>query len=184
MLYTLISTAHGWVGIAFSDKGVRRLNLPVQHENEAISLLGTGYTDNLHKGDSTGSLGRLVTDYFNGKEVVFDCVLDLSDSTPFQRRVWKATTDIPYGEVRSYKWVAERIGKPSACRAVGHSLAANPLPLIIPCHRVICSDGSPGGFGGRTGNVQTKLMMLSLEGCRSRVQELVCGVRSLSNSSE
>jgi methylated-DNA-[protein]-cysteine S-methyltransferase len=184
MLYSLVSTARGWVGIAFSDLGVRRLNLPVQDEKEAISMLGTDNTPDLHKGGGMGSLWRQVTDYFNEKEVVFDCVLDLSGSTSFQRRVWKATMEIPYGQVRSYKWVAERIGKPSACRAVGHALAANPLPLIIPCHRVIRSDGSPGGFGGRTGNVQTKLMMLSLEGCRSRVQALVCGVRSFSNSSE
>ena len=74
--------------------------------------------------------------------------------------------DIPYGQVRSYKWVAEKIGKPSACRAVGHALAANPLPLIIPCHRVIRSDGGPGGFGGGSTNVKTKLMLLSLEGYR------------------
>lgn len=184
MLYTLVSTARGWVGIAFSDRGVRRLNLPVQDENEAVSLLATGNTQSLHKGDGMGFLERQVTDYFDGKKAQFDCVLDLSGSTPFRRRVWKATMQIPYGEVRSYKWVAERIGKPSACRAVGHALAANPLPVIIPCHRVIRSDGRPGGFGGRKGNVQTKLMMLSLEGCRSRVQALVCGVSSLSNSSE
>jgi methylated-DNA-[protein]-cysteine S-methyltransferase len=184
MLYTIVSTARGWVGIAFSDRGVRRLNLPVQDEEEAISLLGTGYTSSLHKDDGAGSLGSQVMDYFNEKEVVFDCTLDLSGSTSFQRKVYRATMEIPYGQVRSYKWVAERIGKPSACRAVGRALAANPLPLIIPCHRVIRSDGGHGGFGGRTGNVQTKLMMLSLEGCRSRVQELVCGVRSLSNSSE
>jgi methylated-DNA-[protein]-cysteine S-methyltransferase len=184
MLYTLVSTARGWVGIAFSDRGVRRLNLPVQDEQEAVSLLGAVNTTSLHKGDGAGFLGRHVTDYFDGKRAEFDCILDFSGSTPFQRRVWNATMDIPYGEVRSYKWVAERIGTPSACRAVGHALAANPLPLIIPCHRVIRSDGRPGGFGGRTGNVQTKLMLLSLEGYRSRVQELVCGVRSLSKSSE
>ena len=168
MRYTLVSTVRGWVGIAFSDRGVRRLNLPVQDEKEAVSLLDTGNTTNLHKGEGMASLRRQVTEYFNGNKAEFDCVLDLSGSTPFQRRVWKATMQIPYGQVRSYKWVAERIGKPSACRAVGHALAANPLPVIIPCHRVIRSDGRPGGFGGSIENVQTKLMMLSLEGYRLR----------------
>jgi len=70
--------------------------------------------------------------------------------------------------VRSYKWVAEKIGEPYACRAVGRALAANPLPVVIPCHRVIRSDGKPGGFGGSASNTQTKLMMLSLEGRRLR----------------
>ncbi|MCX5993169.1 MAG: methylated-DNA--[protein]-cysteine S-methyltransferase [Chloroflexi bacterium] len=166
MLYTLVSTASGWVGIACSDNGVRRLNLPVQDEQAALALLGIGNATDLHKGDGIGSLRRQVTEYFSGKRAVFDCKMDLSGSTPFQRKVWRATMDIPYCQVRSYKWVAEKIGKPSACRAVGHALAANPLPLIIPCHRVIRSDGGPGGFGGRSTNVKTKLMLLSLEGYR------------------
>jgi methylated-DNA-[protein]-cysteine S-methyltransferase len=164
MLHALISTARGWAGITWSDRGVRRLNLPVRDEKEALALLGMRNEADCCNG--TGSLQRQVTDYFNGKRAAFDCVLDLSGSTPFQRQVWKAAMQIPYGQVRSYKWVAERIGKPSACRAVGRALAANPLPVIIPCHRVIRSDGKPGGFGGRAANVQTKLMLLSLEGCR------------------
>jgi methylated-DNA-[protein]-cysteine S-methyltransferase len=168
MLHALISTARGWVGITCSDQGVRRLNLPLQDKKEALTLLGIRNEADYYEGDGIDSLQRQVTDYFNGKRTGFDCKLDLSGSTPFQRRVWKATMAIPYGQVRSYKWVAEKIGKPSACRAVGRALAANPLPVIIPCHRVICSDGKPGGFGGRAANVQTKLMMLSLEGCGLR----------------
>ena len=168
MLHALISTARGWVGITCSDRGVRRLTLPVRDEKEAIGLLGIRSATDSYNSDDVGSLRCQVTDYFSGKRAGFDCKLDLSGSTPFQRRVWKATMEIPYGQVRSYKWVAEKIGKPSACRAVGHALAANPLPVVIPCHRVIRNDGKPGGFGGRSGNVQTKLMMLSLEGYRFR----------------
>jgi methylated-DNA-[protein]-cysteine S-methyltransferase len=166
MLHALVSTARGWVGITFSDRGVRRLNLPVRDEKDALALMGIRKATDLHKVFNVDSLRRQVADYFSGKRVGFDCTLDLSGSTSFQRQVWKATMEIPYGEVRSYKWVAEKIGKPSACRAVGHALAANPLPVVIPCHRVICSDGRPGGFGGRAKNVQTKLLLLSLEGCR------------------
>jgi methylated-DNA-[protein]-cysteine S-methyltransferase len=168
MLHSLISTDRGWVGISYSERGVRRLTLPVRDKNEAMGLLGIHKVDDLHTGIDTGSMQRQVADYFSGKRTGFDFKQDLSGSTLFQRLVWQATAEIPYGQVRSYKWVAEKIDRPSACRAVGHALAANPLPAVIPCHRVIRNDGKPGGFGGRSGNVQTKLMMLSLEGYRFR----------------
>jgi len=164
MQHALISTAHGWVGVSCSELGVRTLNLPVQDKKEAMALLGiSGITDS-YNADDMGSLQQQVKDYFEGRGRVFNCKLDLSGSTPFQRSVWRATMEVPYGQVRSYKWVAERAGNPFACRAVGHALAANPLPVVIPCHRVIRSDGKPGGFGGRAGNVQTKIDMLLLEG--------------------
>ena len=166
MLYALISTAKGWVGIAWSGRGVRRLNLPVDDDKQSMSLLGVRNAADLHNAEVPGPLRRQVKDYFSGKKTHFDCILDLSGSTPFQRSVWRATMDIPYGEVRSYKWVAEKIGKPAACRAVGRALAANPLPPAIPCHRIIRSDGGPGGFGGAAADVKTKLMMLSMEGYR------------------
>jgi methylated-DNA-[protein]-cysteine S-methyltransferase len=168
MLHALISTDSGWVGVSYSDRGVRRLTLPVRDKEEAMGLLGIHSAEDSCNGNGTTALQRQVADYFGGKRGGFDCKLDLSGSTPFQRLVWKAAMEIPYGQVRSYKWVAEKIGRPSACRAVGHALAANPLPVVIPCHRVIRNDGKPGGFGGRSGNVQTKLMMLSLEGYRIR----------------
>ena len=167
MFHAIIPTDRGWVGIAFSQRGVRKLNLPVHDRKDALALLGIGSAADSYNEDA-GSLRRQVTGYFNGKRGCFDCRLDLSGSTSFQRRVWKATMEIPYGQVRSYKWVAEKIGEPYACRAVGRALAANPLPVVIPCHRVIRSDGKPGGFGGSAGNTQTKLMMLSLEGRRLR----------------
>lgn len=72
--------------------------------------------------------------------------IDLSRYTPFQRKVWEVVKTIPHGETRSYKWVAEKLGNPRAVRAVGQALKKNPLPGVIPCHRVIRSDGSLGGF--------------------------------------
>ena len=166
MLYALVSTANGWVGIAWSGRGVRRLNLPVDDKKQAMSLLGVRKAGDLHNDEVAVPLRRQVKGYFSGKKTRFDCMLDLSGATPFQRSVWMATMHIPYGEVRSYKWVAEKIGKPSACRAVGRALAVNPLPPVIPCHRVIRSDGGPGGFGGAAADIKTKLMMLSMEGYR------------------
>lgn len=71
---------------------------------------------------------------------------NLGKLTPFQRKVLEVVKTIPYGETRSYKWVAERIGKPKAARAIGQALKKNPYPIIIPCHRIIRSDGSLGGY--------------------------------------
>ncbi len=80
--------------------------------------------------------------------------------TPFEKRVWETISEIPYGEVRTYAWVAERLGKPGALRAVGRALAANPLPLFIPCHRIVARRG----LGGFSQGLEIKRMLLELEG--------------------
>ena len=85
--------------------------------------------------------------YFSGKRQTFDLPLNPA-GTPFQLKVWAALQTIPYGQLVSYKWVAESIGKPRAVRAVGAANGRNPLPIVIPCHRVVGSDGSLTGFGG------------------------------------
>lgn len=82
--------------------------------------------------------------------------------TPFRQAVWKACMEIPAGQTRSYKWIAERIGRPGAVRAVGSALGANPFAPVVPCHRVIRSDGGPGGFSA-PGGVKAKLRLLRLE---------------------
>jgi methylated-DNA-[protein]-cysteine S-methyltransferase len=106
-----------------------------------------------------GLTERLRT-YFTGQKADFPDRLDLSAATAFQRKVWEATGLIPYGETRSYKWVAEQIEKPQAARAVGQALGRNPLPVIIPCHRVLASNGGLGGF---IGGLQMKKSLLHLE---------------------
>lgn len=83
---------------------------------------------------------------------------DLSD---FEKRVYRATIKIPAGQVRSYKWVAETMGKPNASRAVGNALNKNPYPVVVPCHRVIKSDGSIGGFAA---GPKAKRRLLAKEG--------------------
>ncbi len=87
--------------------------------------------------------------------------------TPFQQAVWKACIEIPAGQTRSYKWIAERIGRPGAARAVGGALGKNPFAPDVPCHRVIRSDGSPGGFSA-PGGVRAKLKLLEREKSGSR----------------
>ena len=99
--------------------------------------------------------------YFDGHSVDFPDRLDFSGATPFQHSVWQAARLIPYGETHSYAWVAGQIGKPDAARAVGQALGRNPLPIIIPCHRVLAADGGLGGFSG---GIKVKRFLLSMEG--------------------
>ena len=87
----------------------------------------------------------------------------LYGGTPFQRRVWKAIASIPWGEVRSYAWVARKAGKPKAVRAAAAACGANPVPVVVPCHRVVASDGSIGGFSP---GIAIKKKLLKLEGHR------------------
>lgn len=98
--------------------------------------------------------------YCAGKLERFDWPLDWSQGTQFQRRVWRALQEIPSGETRSYQWVAKRIRSPRSVRAVGQANGANPFSLIVPCHRIIRSDGSIGGYAG---GVSIKQKLLDLE---------------------
>ena len=99
--------------------------------------------------------------YFFGKRVAFDYDVDTETFTPFQRAVWAAMREIPYGETRSYQWIAERIGKPRGSRAVGNACGKNPLLIIQPCHRVVGSGGKLGGFSA---GLDLKKALLRLEG--------------------
>ena len=108
---------------------------------------------------------RQLREYFGGKLKEFDVPLTL-EGTEFQRRVWTSLLAIPYGETVSYAQLAERIGNPKAVRAVGLANGSNPIPIIIPCHRVIGSDGSLTGFGG---GLDTKKALLALESKQIRL---------------
>ncbi len=160
MRYTIFNTDIGWVGILTSAKGLVSTTLPQPSARQARQLLGDRLnyaTPSQHL--SAGLVQRLQA-YFSGHRVTFPERLALSGATLFQRQVWAATSLIPYGETRSYRWVAEQIGKPGAARAVGQALGKNRLPIIIPCHRVIENSGQLGGFGGGVG---IKKHLLSLE---------------------
>ncbi len=104
--------------------------------------------------------GAQLEAYFTGKLRAFDLPLQ-PVGTPFQREVWSMLAQIPYGQTWSYGDVARRIGKPQAVRAVGAANGRNPLPIVLPCHRVIGADGSLTGFGG---GLPTKQFLLMLEG--------------------
>jgi methylated-DNA-[protein]-cysteine S-methyltransferase len=101
--------------------------------------------------------------YLNGQQTGFDLPVDLSPLTDFQRLVLHITQQIPRGQVVTYGEIARRIGNPKSVRAVGQALGRNPIPIVIPCHRVIASDGSMGGYSGG-GGIGTKIKLLQLEG--------------------
>ncbi|HEU4403088.1 MAG TPA: methylated-DNA--[protein]-cysteine S-methyltransferase [Candidatus Polarisedimenticolia bacterium] len=121
---------------------------------------------------------RELREYLNGERSFFSVPVDLSALPEFQRRVLEETMRIPFGEARSYTWIARRIGRPRAVRAVGTALGRNPVPFIVPCHRVLRSDGSLGGYAFGLG-MKRRLLELEratplLEGCRST--HIVCRV--------
>ena len=157
--YITFNTDLGWIGILSSEKGIRKTTLPQPSAQKAQQLLGD-LNNAILAPRLFDSLIQRFQSYFSGLRVTFPDQLDLSGATTFQRKVWEVTRLIPYGEARSYTWVAEQTGSPRAGRAVGQALARNPLPIIIPCHRVIASNGKLGGF---TGGLKMKRYLLSLE---------------------
>jgi O-6-methylguanine DNA methyltransferase len=112
------------------------------------------------KGHAPPLLIRELREYFEKGRDEFTQRISLTTGTEFDRKVWLALKEIPYGETRTYKWLAEKIGKPNAFRAVGQSLSRNPIPVLLPCHRIIESDGSLGGYSG---GVDIKRRLLEIE---------------------
>ncbi len=106
---------------------------------------------------------RQLESYLSGQQKNFDLMIDWTVLRPFQQAVLQATSEIPYGETRTYKEIAEHIGKPRAARAVGRAEATNPMPLVLPCHRVIGVDGKLHGYGLGEG-IKTKEWLLRMEG--------------------
>ena len=167
--YTIFSSNLGWVGMLTSATGLLGTTLPQRSPQEAYQLLGDRVIRATLSPHLLNDLTERLNAYFSGRMVTFPDQLVLSQATHFQREVWEITRLIPYGETRSYGWVAEQIRNPRSARAVGQALGKNPLPIIVPCHRVIVSDGQLGGFGG---GVEMKKQLLSLEAPTGKVKTL------------
>ncbi|PKL52373.1 MAG: hypothetical protein CVV37_01715 [Nitrospira bacterium HGW-Nitrospira-1] len=101
-----------------------------------------------------------LAEYFEKAGQEFTCETVFTEGTEFEKKVWETLKEIPYGETRTYKWLAEKIGKPHAFRAVGNALSKNPIPIIFPCHRIIETDGSIGGYSP---GVNIKRRLLAIE---------------------
>jgi len=112
------------------------------------------------RGEAPESFKKELRNYFEGKGEGFNQGIIFLEGTDFEKKVWLALKEIPYGETRTYKWIAEKIGSPKANRAVGQALGRNPIPIVLPCHRIIESDGSIGGYSS---GVDIKRRLLEME---------------------
>lgn len=160
MTFRFLDTPVGRLLLARDEAGVRRIHFangadprsPVAGANRQV-----GPWD--HDDAAFGDVVSQLTEYFEGRRRQFDLPL-APEGTPFQQRVWGALLDIPYGETISYGELASRIGRRSASRAVGLANGSNPLPIVIPCHRVIGANGKLTGYGG---GLAIKERLLALE---------------------
>jgi len=163
MVYcTSFDSKIGLIYVASTDKGVCKVSVPRQTKKDFIKWLRENFDDSEvvdNKSRNREVIDQL-TRYFNGRLAKFTAAIDLH-GTPFQVRVWKELQKIPYGSTISYKQLAKRLGTSRGFQAVGRANAANPVPIIIPCHRVIGTDGSLVGYAS---GIKTKEFLLKLEG--------------------
>lgn len=131
-----------------------------------IERLVRQWAASIQRAANPGGLSAAIARYFAGELAAIDGLPTAADGTPFQRAVWQALVEIPCGETRSYGEIARRIGRPAAVRAVGLANGANPIAVIVPCHRVIGSDGSLTGYGG---GMERKQWLLAHERCAGQL---------------
>ncbi len=167
--YTLYKSPPGWIGLLGSEAGLCRVILPQPTDVKAVSLLLEKITEAVPSSAFFRDLVKRLKAYFSGENVTFPDKLDFGEATPFQRSIWQATRKIPHGKTHTYTWVAEQAGKPKAVRAAGQALGQNPLPILVPCHRVTSTGGGLGGF---TGGLAIKKYLLKLENNRHQERQL------------
>jgi methylated-DNA-[protein]-cysteine S-methyltransferase len=159
--YTVFATEFGWVAIAGSEEGLSRITLPQPSRAKAQAHIASLLPQSVAEPSFFGDLILRLQMYFKGERVNFPDALDLSGTTAFQGDVWRLARSIPYGETRTYGWIARGMGKPRAGRAVGQALARNRFPIVVPCHRVVGAGGSLIGFSN---GLEMKRRLIDLEG--------------------
>ena len=154
MIYDYVQTdLAGTLILAGDEKGLRHLNFI--NGKHPVATQGDWQRDTAYFAPVKTQLAA----YFAGEHKTFEVDL-FPEGTPFQMKVWSALLQVPYGKVVSYQWIAHRIGKPGAVRAVGAANGRNPISIIIPCHRVIGKDGTLTGYGG---GIDVKQRLIRLE---------------------
>lgn len=168
LTYDIFETPHGWVGVLASEQGIRRTTLPEPTIEACRDKLGGAIDDAERTPEMFLELRSKIERFLDGEDVDFgDVPIDVDDASPFHRAAWQACRTIPSGETRPYRWLAAAAGRPNAPRAAGQAMARNRLPFLIPCHRVIASDGSLGGYGSGRTRLELKKRLLEME-ARSR----------------
>ena len=159
--YTTVDSPVGPLLLAATPKGLVRVAYDVEDHDRVLATLSQRLSPRVLRAPGRlDTAARELDEYFGGRRQVFDLPLDLSLSSGFRQLVQRHLPEIGYGQTRTYGQVAALVGNPKAVRAVGTACATNPLPVVVPCHRVVRSDGSLGGY---LGGVDAKRFLLTLE---------------------
>lgn len=161
-IYHVFETKRGFMGFAVSESGLRQVYLPQPSVDRVRENIQRDYPDARLALNPLPELVEQFQRYFQGEKVNFEAPLDCADATPFDVDVWNACRRVGYGETLSYKNLAERVERPKAARAVGSAMRRNRFPIIVPCHRVLRSDGELGNYSGPGGSA-FKQELLELE---------------------
>lgn len=167
IFYSELDSPIGTIWAARSKKGLVRLNLPCSEGKFLNDLNSHVEVEPIYKPSQLDDLNIWLRNYFKGNNSRYRKTLYLI-GTEFQKKVWKAILEIPYGKLTSYGLLANSINTPKASRAVGNAVGQNPISILIPCHRVIRSNGNLGGFGG---GLERKRYLLNLEGILPSFEE-------------
>jgi methylated-DNA-[protein]-cysteine S-methyltransferase len=161
--FRVLKTEHGWAGFTATDRGLRRSYLPTRTEAEMRRQIRRDCTDATESVRLLPEIADALERFYAGQPVDFDGIrFDWSGHSSFEIDVWRACKEIGYGHTGSYKSLAERLATPGGARAVGTAMSHNPFAPIVPCHRVLKSDGSLGGYSG-PGGVLYKKRLLDME---------------------
>jgi methylated-DNA-[protein]-cysteine S-methyltransferase len=159
--FHIFETDLGWVGVAFSDSGLREITLPHKSRDDAFRKMTELGTDEPATEAEARSASALLNALARGQPHANGLPLDWSGITPFRREVMEECMRIPAGQTLTYGELAAKVGRPRSARAVGRVMATNPFPLLVPCHRVLGSDGTLHGYGG---GLPMKAALLKAEG--------------------
>ena len=161
MYYEVFETELGWIAIISSTNGVVRTSLPELTPTSALGAVKPESDHALHGYERNIEISALIAAYCAGESVDLSGIeIDVADVTPFFKKAWEVCRTIPFGETRSYRWLAEKAGNIRAARSAGQAMARNRLPLLVPCHRVVASDGSLHGFGGDGLPLKSRLLAM------------------------
>ena len=159
--YAIVPTSWGEILLAGSSRGLCGLALPPARKCDPHRRAKKIWRECAHAGSLLQDLQQQITQYFDGEPTDFNVSVDLAELSDFQRKVLSTAKQLRYGQTITYANLSKSIGQPGAVRAVAQALGQNPIPLVIPCHRVVASDGI-GGFSADQG-VKLKQKMLDLE---------------------